>query len=266
MKKISILGCGWLGKPLGRRLVEDGFMVSGSTTREENLQEIRSLGIQPFHLNLSPVVNGSGYQNFFEADVLIVSIPPRRRAGNAEAYPLQLVEAKRLAMESGIKNIIFISSTSVYNDINRIVSEEDADPAGFMKNAEDIFLNEPSFKTTVIRFSGLIGPGRHPGRFFSGKETTGGDTPVNMIHIDDCIGIIQKVIETNAYGNVFNACADSHPSKETFYAWAAMDAGLPLPIFSKGEKHDFKIVSSDKLKKILEYKFIYPDPLKMKFV
>ncbi len=33
----SILGCGWLGKPLAVSLLDEGFNVKGSTTSEEKL-------------------------------------------------------------------------------------------------------------------------------------------------------------------------------------------------------------------------------------
>ena len=37
MTKISILGCGWLGLPLAKAIVENGFSVKGSTTSSEKI-------------------------------------------------------------------------------------------------------------------------------------------------------------------------------------------------------------------------------------
>jgi hypothetical protein len=37
--------------------------------------------------------------------------------------------------------------------------------------------------------------------------------PVNLIHRDDCIGIINAIIEQNVWAEVFNGCADTHPFK-----------------------------------------------------
>ena len=52
MKKISILGCGWLGLPLAKSLIEKGFSIKGSTTSEEKLQVLQNAGIQPFLISI----------------------------------------------------------------------------------------------------------------------------------------------------------------------------------------------------------------------
>jgi UDP-glucose 6-dehydrogenase len=48
--KISIVGCGWLGLPLGAKLVKNGHRVFGSTTSEEKIEEIKAAGIAPYLL------------------------------------------------------------------------------------------------------------------------------------------------------------------------------------------------------------------------
>ena len=50
--KISILGCGWLGFPLAKKLIEIGFEVKGSTTSENKLALLKSNNIEPFLLRL----------------------------------------------------------------------------------------------------------------------------------------------------------------------------------------------------------------------
>ena len=52
------------------------------------------------------------------------------------------------------------------------------------------------FNTTVIRFGGLIGYDRMPGKFLTGKkDLPNGDAPVNLIHRDDCVQIIYQIIK-----------------------------------------------------------------------
>jgi 3-hydroxyisobutyrate dehydrogenase-like beta-hydroxyacid dehydrogenase len=53
MTQISILGCGWLGLPLAKALLENGFAVKGSTTSQEKLSVLENSGIQPFLIALS---------------------------------------------------------------------------------------------------------------------------------------------------------------------------------------------------------------------
>ena len=38
MKRVSVLGCGWLGKPLAISLLDEGYSVKGSTTSEDKLE------------------------------------------------------------------------------------------------------------------------------------------------------------------------------------------------------------------------------------
>ena len=52
MKQISILGCGWLGLPLAKALLENGFLVKGSTTSVEKLSVLENSGIHPFLIAL----------------------------------------------------------------------------------------------------------------------------------------------------------------------------------------------------------------------
>jgi 3-hydroxyisobutyrate dehydrogenase-like beta-hydroxyacid dehydrogenase len=54
--KISILGCGWLGFPLGKYLVEKGHFVKGSTTSESKIALLSKVGIEPFLLKFSPQI------------------------------------------------------------------------------------------------------------------------------------------------------------------------------------------------------------------
>jgi len=51
-KVVSILGCGWLGKPLGAALINEGYLVMGSTSRHENIGALKAAGIVPLSLML----------------------------------------------------------------------------------------------------------------------------------------------------------------------------------------------------------------------
>ncbi len=47
MARALIVGCGCRGRGLGRRLLEDGWAVRGTSRREEGLSEIQAAGIEP---------------------------------------------------------------------------------------------------------------------------------------------------------------------------------------------------------------------------
>lgn len=262
MTTVSILGCGWLGKPFAATLVKEGYRVNGSTTQEAKVSELAALGIKPFVVTFNPQASGNNIADFFQCDILVISIPPRIRTTQPEVYLSQLEQAVQHAAQARVQHILYISSTAVYPDVNRIVTEDDADPESYLVKAEAIIRTFGS--TTIIRFGGLVGPARHPGRFLAGKkELSGKNTPVNIIHQHDCIGIMKRIIEQKVWGEVFNACADEHPAREAFYTQASAALNLEPPRFVADDSTPYKIVSSEKVKQRLGYTFVYADPIAM---
>lgn len=256
---VSILGCGWLGLPLGKVLAENCIKVKGSTTQSEKLDVIRTKGLVPHKLDMT---NPPEFSDFFQTDVLIITIPP-----SARQYTTIIANIIKAIEANQIRKVIFISSTTVYPDLNREVTEADAQnmasPRSGIKllEIEDLFRHSKSFSTTILRFGGLYGPGREPGRFIAGRRgIKGAAAPVNLIHLDDCIGVIKTILKKKIWGATFNACAPQHPSKKEFYSKACNELGLPLPQFVPGP-HTYKIVSSKKLVTALNYKFQHPDPM-----
>jgi nucleoside-diphosphate-sugar epimerase len=108
-----------------------------------------------------------------------------------------------------------------------------------------------------LRFGGLIGEDRNPIRFLAGRNNIENpNAPINLIHQDDCIGILLKIIESNCWGETFNAVAPFHPSREDYYTQKAKEFQLELPIFAASKPSVGKTILSDKLEKVLNYQFI----------
>jgi nucleoside-diphosphate-sugar epimerase len=266
MSKISIIGCGWLGLPLGKFLVEKGFDIKGSTTSEEKLQQLETANIQPFLIKAGKELEGENLPYFFNADILIINIPPRRRRLNVET--LHFTEVKNIidaAVEGKIQKVIFCSSTGVYADNNKTVCEKDLpDPQTESTKAlvkiEKYLQSKANLQSTILRFSGLIGGDRKAGRFLAGKKNIpNGNSPVNLVHREDCIQVIYEIIRQDIWNEVFNVCSDEHPTRKDFYTGQALKQGFEKPEFLDDEKVVYKIVSNQKLKKRLGYQFIYPD-------
>lgn len=259
IKTISILGCGWYGMALGKKLSDEGFEVKGSSTGNEKADIMRQSGIAPF---VAVFRQDKEYYDpvFFDCDLLIISLPPKRKSDEAALYPLKIARIKQLVLEFKIKRVLFISSTGVYGDHNTevdelVLPEPDTVSGKVIFEAEALLKNETAFVSTVIRFGGLFGPGRDPGKFFAGKKNiTGGKNPVNLIHLEDCIGITMAVIQQEAFGYTFNACSPEHPLKMDFYTRAAGRSGLELPQFEAG-LGSWKIVNSVYTAPVLGYKF-----------
>ena len=265
---ISILGCGWLGYPLALHLKKKKHHIKGSTTTDRKLQNLQDQGITPFKILLQP--GFSGDDNFLDSQVIIINIPPSRDPVHATTWMTSAISSLLNKIDRfPVKKVIFVSSTSVYPQLNREVFETDAtDPdreAGrALLQAEDLLRNDTRVETTILRFGGLIGYDRKPGRFLAGKKNIpNGDAPVNLIHRDDCIEIIDRIIEKDIWGETLNACADKHPVKRDFYTRAARNAGLQVPEFDRSNHTAYKRVNSGRLKELLNFQFRYPDPMEV---
>lgn len=266
MEKISILGCGWLGLPLAQYLINAGYRVKGSTRSESEVPTLEGLGIESSLVVLDPEIRGERLNNFFESDILIINFPPERRDDIVGYHELQMESLIKSVLDSTIKKVLFVSSTSVYPEINGFVTEEESQPplkpsGQALLKVEELLKSSAKFDTTILRLAGLIGYDRKPGRFLAGKkEVENGQAPVNLIHRDDCICIIYEIIEQNIWNETFNACADLHPTRKDYYINAANKLGLTPPTFIETSSFNYKIVSNEKLKKQLNYTYKYPDP------
>ena len=266
--KVSVVGCGWYGQPLAVHLRDSGWKVKGSKTTEAGVAALRHAGVEGYLLKLDPSPTNSVDPALFDSDVLIVNIPPRRRPDIEDFYIEQMRSLAGLVAGGSIERLVFISSTSVYPDINRVVKENDdlapRKPAGrALRNAERLWREQPRTRTTIVRFGGLVGENRDPGRFLAGRTDVGnGDAPVNLIHLDDCLAITRRILEEGAWGETFNACAPRHPTRRDFYTAAAEKAGLAVPSFSNRPTTAYKQVDSTRLLQRLGYEFLYPDPMR----
>ena len=250
---ISILGCGWLGLPLALTLTKNGYSIKGSTTSEIKVELLNNNGVQPFIIDLSN--RESEFEEFLNSEVLIIAIPSK-----------SIADFKNLIShieKSKIKTILFISSTSVYPNSNSIVTEEHLIHKTPLSEIELLFKTNTNFKSTILRFGGLIGYDRKPGNFFkNGKAINYPDAFVNLIHRDDCIQIIKEIIEKNIWNKTLNACTDTHPKRRDFYTKEFKKEGRNNPTFNELASNEYKIINSDQLKSILNYNFIYSDLMK----
>ena len=251
MKNISILGCGWLGKMLAISLLEDGFSVKGSTTSEEKLDDLEKVGIEAYLVNISEFEE---FDSFLNSDILIIAITSK----DVDGFENLISQIEN----SSIQKVIFISSTSVYGSLNRVVTEEDEVLKTPLSEIESLFRDNTFFETTIIRFAGLFGDERQPYNWFKNRRKIPQPKGfVNMIHKDDCIEIIHTIIDQNCWGQTFNACSNHHPTRREFYTLAKVSNGFEIPEFENNTEYKWKIISSKKVQEVLDYTFIHDDLL-----
>lgn len=267
MKKISILGCGWLGLPLAKSLIaKKRYSINGSTTSENKLSILENAGINPFLVTLESEGISERINSFLtKSEILIIDIPPKLRGNNDDSPRKVFVEKIQKLIpfieKSTVKKVLFVSSTAVYGNENAIITEDtipnpETESGKQLLLAEAILQKNQNFETTILRFGGLIGEDRHPVKFLAGKENLENpDAPVNLIHQNDCISIIEEIINQSKWNEVFNAVAPFHPTREEYYTQQAKEQNLVLPKFSSEKSNIKKTISSEKIETSLNYKF-----------
>ncbi len=262
MKNTSILGCGWLGFPLAKSLLAKGFSVKGSTTSLEKLSVLQNAGIDAFQIALSENEISGGIGSFLSnSEILIIDIPPKLRGNASENFVAKIKTLLPFIEKSAIQKVIFVSSTSVYADENSIITEEsipqpDTESGKQLLAAEQILQSNSNFKTTIVRFGGLIGEDRHPIKFLAGRQDLENPNgPINLIHQLDCIGIIDRIIELDCFGETFNAVTPFHPTRKDYYTQKAAALELSLPEFDESKPSIGKTILSNKVITVLGYEF-----------
>jgi len=262
MKNISILGCGWLGFPLATTLVKSGYLVKGSTTSQEKFHFLQKTGITPYQIVLTETeITGEISLFLKNVEVLIIGIPPKLRGYKQESFEQKINLLIPFIEKAKVEKLIFISSTSVYADDNSFVSE-DTIPMPTSESGKQLVVTEnrlkenKNFKTTVVRFGGLIGKDRHPIRFLAGKkEIENPNAPINLIHQKDCIGIIESILTHDLFGEIFNAVYPYHPLRKDYYTKKAIELQLPIPEFNYENESVGKTILSAKVESQLGYNF-----------
>ena len=263
MTQISLLGCGWLGLPLAEALLANEFLVKGSTTSESKLALLEKLKIQPFLIALSEDKPIGDFANFLKnSSILIIDIPPKLRGIEKENFVSKIKNIVPFVEKSTIENVLFVSSTSVYGEAKQTISENtipkpDTESGKQLLEVESLLQSNPHFKTTILRFGGLIGEDRNPTKFMAGKlNIENPETPINFIHQEDCIGIILKIIATDSWNKTYNGVSPFHPTRENYYTQKATELGLPLPQFDHSKPSSQKLILSSKVETVLGYNFI----------
>jgi nucleoside-diphosphate-sugar epimerase len=214
--KVSIIGLGWYGSPLGMALHNDGYEVLGTTRSSEKVEMFKAKNILAYSLTYPETPE----DRLLQSDVIILNIPP---------FDEELAWFKKWKWKTK-SWIIFISSTS---RSPKLLEQEE-------------WVKENFSHWTVIRFGGLIGGGRHPAKHLSGRtDIKGRRWPVNLIHQNDTIEFTKIVLNQKLTGKTFHLVSPEHPTREEYYSRICEERGLPLPRFDKADESHGKLVSNE---------------------
>ncbi len=211
--KITLIGCGWLGIPLSKELLNIYELV-GTTTSVKKLFLLESSGVFPLLYN-GQLISHELRKHIARSESVVLMIPPKRKVQSQEEFLLAVKNVIDCCSDDC--HLIYISSTSVYSTKEGVVSESDkVDFENVLVKAEKLVTNNRE-NVTVFRFAGLIGGERHPANFFkNSKKIPQAKAVVNMLHLKDAIEVIKISLGKRKYGT-FNVCASKHPSRDVFY-------------------------------------------------
>lgn len=262
MKKIGLIGCGWVGTQFMEAFKKQ-YAFWGTTTSEDKKTKLEQEHLRTFLYISNNLVSNEMHQEITKSDVIVLTIPPARTQSadgiqnDKEAYFKQL-ELLISSIPSD-KKIIFTSSTGIYQNQKGIVFENDirlSEENNNMAYLEWQLQQKFGNNLTVLRLGGLVSDDRHYGHFFVGKENLPfGLDFVNIVHTSDVIRVIHQVIEKNRFGETFNVVSDCHQTRDEFYVNFCTNRNLNPPVFQLNTSPNAKIIENKKVKELLGITF-----------
>ena len=247
MKTVSILGCGWLGFALAQKFKKNHH-IKATTTSQQKLQKLQENGLEAFLLS---EVSYDKLNEFLECDILIIAVPPSKFK-DLKAFISTVLK------KSHASHTLFISSSSVYDNVNQDLNEEFTIKKPINKT---LFETEQLFdleKTTILRCAGLMGFDRVIGKYSNGKLVVQSNKKTNYIHQTDVINAIAFVLEKQLFGT-YNLCSKVHYSKEEIYTYFARKFNFIYLGFECSNEEKSRTINSEKLRK-LGFEYLYDDP------
>ena len=260
--RVLIVGCGYVGLPLGAELVRQGHEVFGARRSAGAATEMKTVGIQPL---IADITKSDALAKLTGPFDWVVNTASSTRGG-VEEYRQVYLNGTRNLIEwlaaSQPKKFVYTSSTSVYGQTDGSLVKETSptEPASetsrVLVETERHLLaaaSERKFPAVILRVAGIYGPDR-------GK----GERIINMIHRDDLVGIVIAALKNGRPGEVYNAVDDEPVAQIHFFRWLSETLGKWMPLSAPDETADRKRgltnkkVSNRRLKMELGYAFKYP--------
>jgi nucleoside-diphosphate-sugar epimerase len=250
VQRFTILGTGWLGYALACE-IKDKYKVKVSIKDKNKEEKFLNEGLFPFQLNED---NLDSLNELLETDYLFINFPPSKFKDYTN-FLNKIYSHKKI---SSIKKIIFISSTSIYPDINSIINEEVSLINSKSPKVYDAEILVKDKTDLILRCSGLMGYNRISGKYFSSKLVNDKDMKVNYVHRDDVIRATLFAIDNNING-IFNLSVKEHPRKEEIYLYNSKKYSFTKPIFKNDKVFKDRIIDGSKIES-LGFKYKYSSP------
>ncbi len=243
--RVLIVGCGYVGLPLGAELVRDGHEVFGLRRSADEADDLKAAGIHPLAGDITRPEDLAGLPAPFDWVVNTVS----SSKGGAEEYRSVYLDGTRHLIDwlagTPVKKYVYTSSTSVYGQADGSLVKEDA-PAAPASETSRILVETESlltaaardrkFPAVILRVAGIYGPER--GHLFQqylrneARIAGQGERIINMIHRDDLVTAIITALKNGRPGEIYNAADDEPVAQIHFFRWLSETLGKNMPPFA----------------------------------
>ena len=276
--RVLIIGCGYVGLPLGADLVRKSHEVFGLRRSAGAAAELQAAGITPLTGDITQPDTLANLPNGVDWVVNCAA----SGGGGEEDYRRVYLEGTRNLIAwlraAPPKKFVYTSSTGVYGqDDGSLVKESSAtepvtDTGKVLVETEKLLLAavaETKFPAVILRVAGIYGPERgHWFRQFlqnAARMEGDGSRLLNMIHRDDVIGCVIAALKNGRPGEVYNAVDDEPVAQVNFFRWLAESLDKDMPPSAPADESQArkrgvtnKKISNRKLKMELGYQFKYP--------
>ena len=273
--RVIIFGCGYVGKEFGRTSVQLGWEVTALTRNHDTASELRKIGVRTVTGLLQSDDWWKEAEGAYDHVVNCVGAASPTLEGYQQSYLDGMHSITGWLNRYGEmpENLIFTSSSSVYPQTDGALVDEDSDTSGasprgqILLEAEKVCLSvapKLAKQSSVIRFSGLYGPGRHLLVDKIRREEPMSGSPdrfLNLIHRQDAVSAMLAIMQTKTVSGIFNACDGQHATRGEIAKWVAQKIGVAIPRFidPDEDRGAHRRVDNTKLRRETGWAPEYPD-------
>lgn len=237
-----IVGCGYLGQTLARRLIDAGATVFGTTRTHAHATRLSRMGVRPMLVSVTRPVTFAALRPAIEAPALDVyyMIPPGKPGSDPSPRKVVLGGVAHMVKQlrhARVRRAVLVSSTAVYGqrDGQRVDADTDPqpnDPRGeLMLTGERLWLDAGA-AYHVVRLAGLYGLGRVIGLAGVRDQSPivgDGQALLNVIHVEDAAELLLAVMRADNPGRVELGCDGRPVPRIAYYQHLASLIGAPPP-------------------------------------
>lgn len=238
MNQRLIFGCGYVGRRVGKIWAGQGDTVYAVTRYRQTFPKFVQAGFKPL---LADVTDAESITDLPTAATVLIAVGfDRSRYDKISDVYVDGIKNLLARLPADTRQIIYISSTGVYGQnsgepVNEQSPTVPTRPGGIAcLEAESILRSSPfSNRTTILRFAGIYGPGRLPGKKAIESQTwnqLSNKGLLNLIHVDDGVQIINTVARQQILEQTYIVSDGTPALREDYYNFLADQLSMaPIP-------------------------------------